>query len=85
MGIHVGHRYIIQANRIITALALIIQRIYYSDFTSVGSVFKDYLFATRWGTIMTIIVLICALFIPLRKSGQFEAGNKSWKVYLILF
>jgi len=85
MGIHVGHRYIIQANRFLTAVALIIQRIYYSDFTSAATVFKDYLYVTRWGTIMTAITLICALFIPLRTSGQFQAGNKTWKVYLILF
>ena len=71
MGTHVGHRYIIQANRFMTAVALIVQRIYYSDFTNAGTVFKDYLFVTRWGTIMTIITLICALFIPLRESGQF--------------
>ena len=34
---------------------------------------------------MTAITLICALFFPLRKSGQFQAKNKTWKVYLILF
>ena len=84
MGIHVGNKYVIQINRIIISLTLIVQRIYYSDFTSLRTVSKDYIYVTRWGTIMTIIALVCSFFVPLRKLPEAELKGP-WKIYLILF
>ena len=71
--------------RFVTAVTLIVQRIYYSNFTSAATVFKDYLYVTRWGTILTVITLSCALFIPFRVDGQSPSKNGPWKTYLILF
>jgi hypothetical protein len=84
MGLHVGNLYLLQATRFLSSLVLIVQRFYFSDYTSFGTIMADYTYVTRWGVIMTAILLACAFFIPLGKE-RVRKPKGPWKCYFILF